>query len=162
MRSGTRFVIAIIALIVVMQVPMALALTNTTPVSGGVPVQTPSGFTATVDFGQNAAVAFGSSQLFRSNSKINVSSQNNGHVVVTSSNPGSVDIDQVTGSRTVLTSINTTQTTATINPSDKSAVELSGAVDAFAYSGSHTADDGSADFRLSTSGSSLSGSTVTP
>jgi len=41
MRTGTRFVIAIIALIVVMQVPMALALTNTTPVSGGVPVQTP-------------------------------------------------------------------------------------------------------------------------
>jgi hypothetical protein len=152
MRTGTRFVIAIIALIVVMQVPMALALTNTTPVSGGVPVQTPSGFTATVDFGQNAAVGFGSSQLFRSNSKINVSSQNNGHVVVTSSNPGSVDIDQVTGSRTVLTGVNTTQTTATINPSDKSAVELSGAVDAFAYSASHTADDGTADFRLSTSG----------
>jgi len=51
-----------------------------------------------------------------------------------------------------LTGVNTTQTTATINPSDKSAVELSGAVDAFAYSSSHTADDGSADFRLSTSG----------
>jgi len=81
-----------------------------------------------------------------------VSSQNNGGVVVTSSNPGSVDIDQVTGSRTVLTAIDTTQTTATINPSDKSAVELSGAVDAFAYSASHNADDGSADFRLSTSG----------
>jgi hypothetical protein len=152
MRTGTRFVIAIIALIVVMQVPMALALTNTTPVSGGVPVQTPSGFTATVDFGQNAAVGFGSSQLFRSNSKINVSSQNNGGVVVTSSNPGSVDIGQVTGSRTVLTSVNVTQTTATINPSDKSAVELSGAVDAFSYAASHTADDGSADFRLGTSG----------
>jgi hypothetical protein len=153
MRTVSRFLVAVLVLAVVAQIPVALALTNTTPVSGGVPVQTPSGFTATVDFGQNAQVALGSSQLFVSPNKINVSSQNNGQVVVTSSNPGSVDIDQVTGTRTVMTSINTTQTTAIINPSDKNAVELSGDVDAFSYQASHTADDGTADFKLSTSGS---------
>jgi hypothetical protein len=153
MRTGTRFMIAIIALIVVMQVPMALALANTTPVSGRVTVSTQTGFSADVNFGASSQVALGSSQLFQSPSTINVSSQSNGHVVVESTNAGGVDIDQVTGSRTKLSGINTAQTTATINPSDKGAVELSGAVDAFEYQSSHAASDGSADFRLATSGS---------
>lgn len=153
MRTVSRFLVALVVLVAIAQIPVGLALVNTVPVSGGVPVQTQSGFTATVDFGQNAQVAFGTSQLFVTSNKINVSSQNNGHVIVTSPNSGSVDIDQVTGTRTVLTGINTTQTTATINPSDKNAVELSGAVTAFSYQASHTADDGAADFRLSTSGS---------
>ena len=118
----------------------------TIPVTNDLPLQTNTGFTVTLDQPGTFAGGF----FPAAGDTISLSSG-----TITAAGSGALTVQQggdLSGSQTVLTSIDVSSTTAEVDPSDKPQFDLTGDVTALTVQSSITADDGNDDFTYTSTG----------
>jgi hypothetical protein len=118
----------------------------TIPVTNDLPLQTNTGFTVTLDNPGTYAGGF----FAASGDTITLSSG-----TVTAAGSGALTVQQggdLSGSQTVLTSIDVSSTTAEVDPSDKPQFDMNGDITALTVQSGITVDDGSNDFTYTSTG----------
>jgi methionine-rich copper-binding protein CopC len=132
--------------LIIMVVFVGAVAAATIPVTNDLPLQTNTGFTVTLDQPGTFAGGF----FPAGGDTISLSSG-----TVTAAGSGALTVQQggdLSGSQTVLTSIDVSSTTAEVDPTDKPQFDLSGDVTALTVQSSITADDGNDDFTYTSTG----------
>lgn len=132
--------------LIIMVVFVGAVAAATIPVTDDLPLQTNTGFTVTLDQPGTFAGGF----FPAAGDTISISSG-----TVTAQGSGALTVQQggdLSGSQTVLTSIDVSSTTAEVDPSDKPQFDLTGDVTALTVQSSITADDGNDDVTYTSTG----------
>ncbi len=153
-----RKAIVIVAVLLVVTSPVTLVAAETFlssyyPTQGPIHVQADNGLEVVIAGNYNLQ----SGNPFTPSS-FNLSTENNGHMNISSTGSGSVTIDNIEGTWSNASSISTIGTTITMNPIDKPPASVSGDITSIEWRSGMVADDGATDF---TYASSLGSGSVT-
>lgn len=146
-------VVLVVVLVVVVMPAAAIAydLSNTTPTSGTIPVETQSGTTVYV---ANTGGEMNLKDPWVDKNTVRIATAPTaGNATVTGSGGGNITLWQTTGTETKLTGIDASTTEIKVNPEDKRAINVTGGIDTLNYTANPTIDDSTTDFTYSASSS---------
>ena len=140
MRMPNRSSLLVGAVALVLSASLAVALASTVPISGEVTLTTNSGVAVTIS---------GASELgtdpFVDDETVALATDI-GNVTVSGSGPANLTITQPTGTQTVVSALNVSQTAVTVDAGDKSAITVQGGTDSLSFR-EPALDDGTVDLR---------------